>query len=566
MLNKVKLGLRNFFFPPAGSTLWIRLLPYAVLGVLTLVVLSGTAVVWDYTNSSEFCGTSCHTMPPEYASYQISPHARVACVECHIGRGFIATQFTRKAGDLKHVFYTVFQNYEYPIRASEMRPARESCEKCHFPEKFSTDSLEEIREYENDKFNTAVSTYLIFKTGGGSKRIGLGRGIHWHIENPVYYYATDDLEQEIPYVRVTKEDGTFVEYTDLGADFDKSVLEGAELKEMDCITCHNRVTHLIAQPEQQVDLAIARGGIDASIPDIRMKAVEVMRATYASNEAALAGIGALRDYYQTYYLYFYATNTDLIANAIETLQTLYSQSVHLDQLSDWNTHPNNLGHKDFPGCFRCHDGEHLTEADEAIRLECNLCHSIPVVADEQKFLATIEISRSAEPESHLNTNWIILHRDAFNTTCSNCHDVSDPGGVSNTSFCSNSACHGSVWTYAGFDAPALREKLKGQLPVVPETPVIVPGESKLTYEATIGPMLTARCGACHGKGGVNNLDLTSYAGIIDGSSNGAVVIPGDSAGSLIYQRQSAEEPHFAQLNADELQALADWIDAGAPEK
>jgi len=566
MIKKILDSLKKFFFPPAGSSLSVRILPYAVLGILTLVVLSGTAVAWDYTNSSEFCGTSCHTMPPEYASYQISPHARVACVECHIGRGFVGTQFTRKAGDLKHVFYTVFQNYEYPIRANAMRPARESCEKCHFPEKFSTDSLEEIRQYEDDKFNSAVSTYLIFKTGGGSKRIGLGKGIHWHIENQVLYYATDKLDQDIPYVRVMNDDGTYTEYVDLGSDFDPAVLEGAELKEMDCITCHNRVTHLIAQPEQQVDLAISRGGIDVSIPDIRRKSVEVMRGTYASNEAALVAIEALRDYYQTYYLYYYATNGALITQAIETLKTLYSQSVHIEQLSNWDTHPNNLGHKDFPGCFRCHDGEHLNASDEAVRLECNLCHSIPVVADQQEFVASLEISRGAEPDTHRNANWIILHRDAFNTTCSNCHDVSDPGGVSNTSFCSNSACHGNVWTYAGFDAPALREKLKGQLPVVPEVPEVVPGESPLTYEATIGPILAARCSGCHTKGGVQGLDLSSYAGIMAGSVNGQVVIPGDSAGSPIYQRQTEATPHFGQLNPDEIQVLADWIDAGAPEK
>ena len=565
-MNRLKGALRRFFFPPAGAKRWVRVLPYAVLGLLTLVVLSGTAVAWDYTNSSEFCGTSCHTMPPEYASYQASPHARVACVECHIGRGFIATQFTRKAGDLKHVFYLVFQNYEYPIRAKEMRPARDSCEKCHFPEKFSTDSLEEIKDYENDKFNSAISTYLIFKTGGGSKRTGLGRGIHWHIENPVYYYASDELDQDIPYVRVLNDDGTYSEYIDLSSGFDPASITEEELHEMDCITCHNRVTHLIAQPEDQVDLAISRGGIDPSIPEIRLKGVEVLRATYASNDAALLGIGALLDYYKTYYADFYSANGALVDQAIEALQMIYDQSVHIDQLSSWDTHPNNLGHKDFPGCFRCHDGEHLNASDEAIRLECNLCHSIPVVATEQEFLATIEISRGPEPESHFNANWIILHRDVFNTSCSNCHDVSDPGGVSNTSFCSNSACHGSVWTYAGFDAPALREKLKNQIPVEPEVPEIVPGESLLTYDDTIGPLLNSRCGSCHGKGGVQGLDLTTFAGLMAGSANGPVVTSGDHSTSVIYLVQSDASPHFSQFNPDELQLLVDWIDAGAPEK
>src|SRR4030065_739507 len=194
--------LRKFFFPTEGSPLWLRLLPYAVLGVLTLAVLVGGAYAWDYTNSPRFCGSVCHTMPPEYTAYEISPHARGRCVECHIGRGFIATQITRKAGDLRHVIFTITKKYEFPITANDMRPARETCERCHFPGKFSDDSLRVIKSYGTDYYNTPQSIYLILKTGGGSKREGLGKGIHWHIENPIYYLALDEEEQEIPYVRV----------------------------------------------------------------------------------------------------------------------------------------------------------------------------------------------------------------------------------------------------------------------------------------------------------------------------------------------------------------------------
>ena len=132
--------LLHFFFPPAGTALWVRVLPYAVLGVLTLFLMVGGAYAWDYTNSPEFCGTACHTMPPEYTAYLTSPHARVDCVDCHIGRGFIATRVTRKAGDLRHVVATLFKTYEFPIRAHELRPAREPCVRCHFPEMYSDDS------------------------------------------------------------------------------------------------------------------------------------------------------------------------------------------------------------------------------------------------------------------------------------------------------------------------------------------------------------------------------------------------------------------------------------------
>jgi nitrate/TMAO reductase-like tetraheme cytochrome c subunit len=145
----------------------------------------GGAYAWDYTNSPVFCGTACHTMPPEYTSYLTSPHARVDCVECHIGRDFIATRISRKAGDVRHIFATLFVTYEFPIRAHNMRPARDTCERCHFPEKFADDSLRELKLFESDQFNTPTSLYLVMKTGGGSERMGLGRGIHWHIENQV---------------------------------------------------------------------------------------------------------------------------------------------------------------------------------------------------------------------------------------------------------------------------------------------------------------------------------------------------------------------------------------------
>jgi len=113
--KRFRARLREFFFPPAGAPLGLRVLPYAVLGALTLMVLIAGAYAWDYTNSPEFCGTVCHTMPPEFTAYLTSPHARIDCVECHIGRGFIATRVSRKAGDLKHIVSLLFKRYEFPI-------------------------------------------------------------------------------------------------------------------------------------------------------------------------------------------------------------------------------------------------------------------------------------------------------------------------------------------------------------------------------------------------------------------------------------------------------------------
>ncbi len=556
--------LMRFFFPAPGAPRWARVLPYAVLGILTFFVLVGGVYAWDYTNSPEFCGTSCHTMPPEYTSYLVSPHARVQCVECHIGRGFFATRFTRKAGDIRHIVSLAFRSYEFPIRADDLRPARDTCERCHFPEKFSDDSLREIRRFRDDMVNTRESIYLTLKTGGGSRRTGLGRGIHWHIENQVLYLSLGEGEQTIPYVLVVDEEGLATEYVDIEAGFNPETVNPDELKRMDCITCHNRITHLILPPAESMDLLLSRGLVPPSIPEIKRKGVEVLSRPYSTLEEGLQSIAGLANYYQVAHPDFYEQSSDLIDQAIAAIQETYAGSVFPEQLADWNTHSNNIGHTNSPGCFRCHDGKHLSQSGEAIRLECNLCHSIPVVAGPQDFVANIEISLGPEPESHFNSNWIVLHRDVFDSTCSNCHSVEDPGGTSNTSFCSNSACHGSVYEFAGFNAPALREILQAQLPPTPTAPPVVPA-AEATYANTIGPMLVARCGSCHGDSALGGLNLSTYEGLLAGGLSGSALVSGDADGSLIIQVQEADAGHFAQLSSAELQTLRNWIEAGAPE-
>jgi NapC/NirT cytochrome c family, N-terminal region/Planctomycete cytochrome C len=565
-MPNLRRSLRGFFFPPPGSSRWARVLPYATLGVLTLVVLVAAAYGWEYTNSPTFCGTACHTMPPEYTAYLTSPHARVDCVDCHIGKGFIATRITRKAGDLKHVFATAFRTYEFPIRAGELRPARETCEKCHSPQKFSDDSLRTITTYGDDKGNSLIYTYLVLKTGGGSRRLGLGKGIHWHIENPVYFLATDPEEQVIPFVRVLNDDGTVTDYLEVGSDIDPATVRAGDLKEMDCITCHNRITHLVYQPEDTIDRLLSQGLISPQIPEIRRKAVEAMRTSYPSAEAAEQSIAALADFYGTTYPDFAAENSEILAMAIDSIQTAYRDSVSIEQKVNWDTHPNNAGHISAPGCFRCHDGKHLTQARQAIRLECNLCHAIPVVSPSSEFVSDIEISRGPEPQSHLNTNWIQLHRDAFDASCSNCHTTDNAGGSDNSSFCSNSACHGVAWEYAGFDAPELRAILAEQLPKPTPTQAPEAEAAPLNYAGSIGNLLQARCSMCHGTSGQGGLNVTTYASLMQGSKSGPVIVPGDAAGSLLIQVQTGAQPHFGQLTPDELTLVTQWITAGAPEE
>jgi hypothetical protein len=331
---------------------------------------------------------------------------------------------------------------------------------------------------------------------------------------------------------------------------------------MDCITCHNRITHLVSQPEDAVDQLLARNLIDPSIPEIRLKAVEVLWAPYATVELGVNGIAGLTNYYEVAHPDFYAGNAAKIDAAIVQLQDVYRNSVYPEQKSDWTSHPNNLGHQNSPGCFRCHDGKHLNANNEAIRLECNLCHAIPVVAGTEDFVTDIEISRGLEPESHLNANWLVRHRTYLDRSCTACHDTSNPGGTDNSSFCSNSACHGSSWTYAGLDAPGLAEIAAEQLPIPIETE-LPPMEGVPTYETAILPLFEAVCLPCHGDKQAGGLTLTTLAGALAGGDNGPVIMPGDVEGSLLIQVQS--ERHFANFTDEELDLVSQWIAAGAPE-
>lgn len=575
MIRRIVNAVRRFFFPPAGSPRWLRVLPFVILGVFTVAAAYGSVEAWNYTNSPEFCGTTCHTMPPEYNAYLRSPHARVKCVECHIGRDVVTTQVTRKAGDLRHVILTVTQEYEFPIHTRNMRPARQSCETCHFPEKFSDDSLREIRHFQGEEgeIPEAQYTYLIMKTGGGTRREGLGRGIHWHIENEVLFLATDERQQEIPYVRVNEADGSVTEYYDIASDLTPEDVAGQHLERMDCIACHNRITHSMPDPREAVDQALTKRLLPRDLPDIQAQALAILDHTYENYGQVEQSIENLDEYYAERYPSVYAERGDDIAEAQDTLRDMAGNMFFPEQKVDWSTHPDNLGHQDSPGCFRCHDGKHLTAEEEAIRLECNVCHAIPVVSAGEELVTDINLVRGPEPPSHIHTSWITLHGKMADNSCAGCHEV--PEGVDLAAleekpppgdyFCGNSACHANEWEYTGFDSPALEPVLARQQYLLENTsPYLLEGVSR-TYEETFQSLFEGRCVFCHGGADPEaGLDLSTYESMMRGGESGPAVVPGNPQESPVIIRQSGPGDHFGQVMPDELEALREWIDAGAP--
>jgi nitrate/TMAO reductase-like tetraheme cytochrome c subunit len=242
----------------------------AIAAAVAFVLLMGVLYAWDYTNSSAFCGTTCHTMPPEYNAWQRSPHARVNCVECHIGRDFITTSFTRKAGDLKHVIRLSSGQYTFPLYAEEMLPARDACERCHWPEKFSNDRSVIIKNYDTDEKNSLISTFLMLKTGGGAQREGRGYGIHWHIENKIEFIAEDELKQNIPWIQVTSADGTKTVYQDVENPLTPDQVNKGTKHQMDCIDCHNRISHTFQTPAEALDQGLSLNRIDPARTRVSM--------------------------------------------------------------------------------------------------------------------------------------------------------------------------------------------------------------------------------------------------------------------------------------------------------
>jgi nitrate/TMAO reductase-like tetraheme cytochrome c subunit len=285
---------------------------------------------WEYTNSTAFCGTTCHTMPPEYTAYLRSPHARVACVDCHLGQEGTLSAIPVKIGEYRHLTDVLSKKYETPVYVKNMRPARFTCEKCHYPEKFSADTVRELRQYGSDPQNLETSTWLLMKTGGGSER--RWKGIHWHIENEVWYLPADSLRQEIPYVRQVDKDGKVTEYFDAEAALPADFVEKnqANLRRMDCIDCHNRISHEFRSPDDLVNQSLQNGRIDASIPEIKRVATTALSKTYASHDEAEQSFQELLKWYQTNYPAYYAENQDKIRQAVEVITEDYRTSVFPD--------------------------------------------------------------------------------------------------------------------------------------------------------------------------------------------------------------------------------------------
>lgn len=366
------------------------------IGVATLlnVLIFGFASYRGvaYMDSTTFCGQTCHTvMAPEYSAYQNSPHARVECVQCHIGPG--AGWFVRsKLSGLRQVFAVTFKTYSHPIPSpvKYLRPARETCEQCHWPQRFSGDKFLVKTNYKEDEKNTPLTTALVLKIGGRTRQGSVGiHGRHLDEGSRIHYISIDDRRQVIPIVYYTDDHGKTIEYISSDIKVTKEQLAKAEKRAMDCIDCHNRPTHAFELPENAVDLRMSRGPISPELPFIRKKAVELIKADYPDRDTARARIvEGVTSYYRSTYPEVYNTKRALVEQAADATAAIYLRNVFPDMKVTWGVHPNNLGHNDFPGCFRCHDGSHSSADGQTISNDCTACHNLLAVQEENPKVLT----------------------------------------------------------------------------------------------------------------------------------------------------------------------------------
>lgn len=390
----------------------------------TAIFLVASAVgaynAYQETESVEFCGTLCHAvMHPEYTAYQLSPHARVACAECHIGTG--ADWYVKsKLSGAYQVYAALAENYPRPIPTpiENLRPARETCEHCHWPEQFFGARKDVNHHYLSDEENTPYPISLLLKVGGGSDEHGAVEGIHWHVaqSNRIEYLATDEDRLEIAWVRLTDGQGNVKEWALGGEPVDPEELAEAGIRTMDCIDCHNRPSHIYRSPMRAVNQAMARGRIDRNLPYIKREAVLALDQVYDDTPTALVEIEAqIRGFYEEEYPEVLEEQAAALDSSIAVLQTIYGQNFFPEMKVSWRQYPDHIGHSEFVGCFRCHGSELETESGDTISKDCSLCHVILAQGGDP---TTAPISPAGMRFEHPED----IDGDEFYVNCTECHE------------------------------------------------------------------------------------------------------------------------------------------------
>jgi len=399
---------------------------FVVLPVLAITSYEG----YHYTESTRFCGQTCHSvMEPQATAHLNSPHARVTCAECHIGAG--ADWFVKsKLSGVRQVFAVLFETYHRPIppAITALRPARDTCEECHWPAKFYGWQYKENVHYSPDEQNTRRPVRMLLKVGGADESIGRVEGIHMHmlVSGKIEYVATDPHLQVIPWVRYTMASGEVRVFRSDGRPADAPPPPGL-MRTIDCMDCHNRGAHHFRTPQAAVDLFLNVDRIDPTLPYIKREAVRALTANYPDRAAAAQEIGRrLTEFYQREYPDVWNTRRAAVEQAVESVREIYARNFFPRMKVDWRTYPENVGHLNSPGCFRCHDGLHIDAAGTPISSTCETCHVFlnPIPGRPEEF-AIGPFQHSMDLTLHSNLRCNECHSGGELRLCRDCHQSPD---------------------------------------------------------------------------------------------------------------------------------------------
>jgi len=366
-----RTALEKGFF---GSSFFQTVALLTMVNVLFMIIAGSQTL--SFMDEPEFCGTACHSvMNPEWQTYQVSSHANVSCVSCHVGEGAEAL-LESKLNGLWQMASVTFDLYERPIPTPvhQLRPARETCEKCHWPAKQYGEELVKKVTYSNDEWTRPSYTTLGIKIDADTRTDR--KGVHWHIAEGVEmtYTSIDPKRQKISEVTVKYPDGherTFINKKLV--DHDTS----SEERVMDCVDCHNRATHVYKDPEHIVDAFLAEGKLPVDLPYIRREALSALRNGSPDKDLGREMVSThLFKFYQKQYPEIRHTRQKELSQVGELLAAEYDRYIHPNMQITWNSYPSNLGHDANSGCFRCHHKDMVNDDLVSVSSDCTVCHDI----------------------------------------------------------------------------------------------------------------------------------------------------------------------------------------------
>ena len=346
---------------PHTRTVLASVLVLTIVNVAFVSMAAFGAV--HHMESAAFCGQTCHvTMEPQAVAHRDWPHAQIACTQCHIGPGAGAFVEAKLAGT-RQLLQVATNNVPTPVPSPQrlISPATATCGGCHSGILPSRDVIRTVREYPDDEANSETVTTLRLHVGGDN-------GIHRHNRLEIDFPAAEKSSETISFVRARYPDGTVREFQAAGA------APPAGLRRMDCTDCHNRPAHTFSfTPQRAVDRAIAQGTIPQDLAFARREAVAAVSGDYPDREAALAAIGRrLTDFYASRP----GSDARLVQRAVDGVRGVWAGNIFPAMKVQWGTYPNQLGHVDSSGCFRCHDDGHKAPGGAVISQDCELCHTI----------------------------------------------------------------------------------------------------------------------------------------------------------------------------------------------